>query len=96
MGATKLNKRRKHKVPAIAAAQAPKKKIVVDFPEPLYRATEDVVAELETNRSNFIRLAVEEYIRERRNRQLQQELIDGYVANASSARAIAEDLAQFD
>ena len=95
MGAAKTQERRKPKVPA-TAERAQKKKVVVDFPEPLFRETESAVAELSTNRSNFIRLAVEEYIRHRRQKKLQQDLMEGYTANAEVAREIAEELAQFD
>jgi metal-responsive CopG/Arc/MetJ family transcriptional regulator len=90
MGAAK---RRKRTVPAIAA-HAPKK-IVVDFPEPLFRDAENMIAELSTSRSNFIRLAVEEYIRTRQQQKLERALIEGYTANANSARKTAEEL-QFD
>ncbi|MGA2436508.1 MAG: hypothetical protein ABSG25_14630 [Bryobacteraceae bacterium] len=86
--------RRNPKVPAIAARTS--KKVVVDFPEPLFRETEIAVAELSISRSNFIRLAVEEYIRERRRKKLREQLIDGYTANANMAREIAEELSQFD
>ncbi len=94
MAAPKAHGKRKRNVPA-RAKRAPKK-IVVDFPEPLFRATEDAVAELSTSRSEFIRLAVEQFLRERRRKKLQQELIEGYTANASVARAVAEELAQFE
>jgi metal-responsive CopG/Arc/MetJ family transcriptional regulator len=90
MGAARTTRRRKPK----AAVRS--HKIVVDFPEPLFRETESVVAELSTSRSRFIRLAVEEYIRERRQKRLQEQLIEGYTANANAARGIAEELAQFD
>ncbi len=91
MGATKVH-RRKKAGPAIAS----RRKVVVDFPEPLFRETEEVIAELSTTRSNFIRLAVEEYLRARRQKRLQQQLIEGYTANADVARGIADELAQFD
>ena len=82
-------------MPAVAV-RAKKKKIVVDFPESLFRETESVVAELSTSRSDFIRLAVEEYIRQRRLKKHQEQLIEGYVSNANVAREIAEEFAQFD
>ncbi len=93
MRATKTVARRK-KVRATAVRSA--KKVVVDFPEPLFRETEQVIAELSTSRSDFIRMAVEEYLRQRRERALQKQLIEGYAANANVARAIANELAQFD
>ncbi len=82
------------KSPAVASHGA--KKIVVDFPEALFRETESAVAELSTSRSDFIRLAVEEYIRQRRLKKLHEQLIEGYVANANAARKVAEEFAQFD
>ncbi len=93
MGAAKKH-RRKQNVPAVAERRP--KKIVVDFPEPLLRETDSAVAELATTRSNFIRLAVQEFIRERREKKLQQELIEGYTANAAQASQTAEELAQFE
>lgn len=87
-------KTHRRKLPAVAVRG--KKKIVVDFPESLFRETESVVAELSTSRSDFIRLAVEEYIRQRRLKKLHEQLIEGYVANANVAREIAEEFAQFD
>ncbi len=79
----------------VVAARAPRK-IVVDFPEPLFRETESAVAELGTSRSDFIRLAVEEYIRQRRQKKLHEQLTEGYIANANVAREIAEEFGQFD
>jgi metal-responsive CopG/Arc/MetJ family transcriptional regulator len=93
MDSAKKHSRRRPKVPI--PVRAPKK-IVVDFPEPLFRETEIVVAELSTTRSNFIRLAVEAYLRERRQKMLEEQLIAGYTANAQVAREIAEEMAQFD
>jgi CopG family transcriptional regulator / antitoxin EndoAI len=92
MNPTKTHRRRK--VPAVAA-RGPKK-IVVDFPEALFRETESAVAELSTSRSEFIRSAVEAYIRERNRKKLHEQLIEGYIANANVAREVAEELTQFD
>jgi len=94
MNATKTHRRRK--VPAVAARGPKPKKIVVDFPETLFRETESAVAELSTSRSEFIRSAVEAYIRERNRKKLHEQLIEGYTANANVAREIAEELTQFD
>ena len=81
-------------MPAVTARS--RRKIVVDFPDTLFRETELAIEELSTSRSNFIRLAVEEFLRERRKKLLQEQLIDGYTANANVARGIAEELSQFD
>ncbi len=44
-------------MPASSAAKP--RKIVVNFPEPLFRETENAVAELSTTRSDFVRMAVD-------------------------------------
>ena len=82
--------------PAARKVRQGPRKIVVDFPEPLFRETESAVAELATTRSDLIRIAVETFLRDRRAKQLQEELIAGYTANARSARKTAEELSLFD
>jgi metal-responsive CopG/Arc/MetJ family transcriptional regulator len=94
MSATRNLDRRKRRVRA--TAERAQRKIVVDFPEALFQETESCVAELATSRSNFIREAVARYIRERRRQKLEEELIEGYTANAEIARQVAEELSQFD
>ena len=44
-----------------------------------------------TNRSSFVRQAVAFYLDEIRRKKLEQALIEGYLANADSARRIAEE-----
>ncbi len=94
MSATRKHGRRTPLAQATVARA--RKKVVVDFPEPLFRETESAVAELSTSRSDFIHLAVAEYIRNRRQKKLEEQLRDGYIANAGVAREIAEDMAQFE
>jgi metal-responsive CopG/Arc/MetJ family transcriptional regulator len=79
-----------------AATTRTVRKVVADFPEALFHEADRVAAELGTNRSRFIRLAVESFIRERHKRKLERELIEGYTANADYARRIAEDFAHVD
>ena len=68
------------------------KKIAVDFPVALYEQTERALVELETSRSAFIRDAVVHYLDSLRRKKLEDELIQGYIANASSAQTVAEEL----
>ncbi len=82
--------------PQVAAVAREPRKIVVDFPEPLYRDTESLVTELSTSRSDLIRSAVTEFIARKRQEKLEAELIQGYTANAGIAREVAEELAQFE
>jgi metal-responsive CopG/Arc/MetJ family transcriptional regulator len=73
------------------AATAASRKVVVDFPAPLFRETERVVAEIGTNRSKLIRCAVEQYLETLQRKRLEQELAAGYVANSALDRRIAEE-----
>jgi hypothetical protein len=76
MAAARTEERRRRRVSATAGRDP--RKVVVDFPEPLFRETANWVAELSTTRSNFIRQAVEAYIRDRRQQKLREQLIEGY------------------
>ena len=53
-------------------------------------------SELAVNRSNFIRAAVEQYIREMGRKRLERELIEGYTANAGLSRRINEEFSHVD
>lgn len=78
------------------AAMAASRKVVVDFPAPLFRETERVVAEIGTNRSKLIRRAVEQYLEALQRKRLEQELAAGYVANSALDRRIAEEFSAVD
>jgi metal-responsive CopG/Arc/MetJ family transcriptional regulator len=85
---------RRKRVPATSAR--PGKRVVVDFPQPLYRETERSAAELETNRSEFIRLAVETFIADMRRKRLQRQLEEGYTAMAALSQQVADDFRHVD
>lgn len=72
------------------------KRIVVDFPTPLLARAERAVAELATNRSELIRMAVEQYLELLQKAKLERELAEGYMANAAQARQASEELASMD
>jgi metal-responsive CopG/Arc/MetJ family transcriptional regulator len=78
------------------AATAASRKVVVDFPAPLFRETERVVAEIGTNRSKLIRCAVEHYLEALQRKRLEQELAAGYMANSALDRRIAEEFSAAD
>jgi metal-responsive CopG/Arc/MetJ family transcriptional regulator len=79
-----------------SAATAASRKVVVDFPAPLFRETERVVAEIGTSRSKLIRCAVEQYLEALQHQRLEQELAAGYVANSALDRGIAEEFSAAD
>lgn len=72
------------------------KRVVVDFPAPLLARAERVVAELEMNRSELIRMAVEQFLESLQKAKLEQSLAEGYVANAAQARQVSEEFAYVD
>lgn len=72
------------------------KRVVVDFPKPLLARAERVVAELGMNRSELIRIAVEQYLEFLQRAKLEQALVEGYTANASQARQVCEEFAYVD
>ena len=74
------------------ATAAKPKRVVIDFPEPLFEATEHAANELAINRSSLIRKAVEQFLAEMDRRKLEKELEEGYLANAASSLAVANEL----
>jgi metal-responsive CopG/Arc/MetJ family transcriptional regulator len=63
---------------------------MVEFPQPLYQRAAEVAEEMAVNRSKLIRLALESYLAARQKEKLEQQLAEGYIANAELNRAIAE------
>ena len=72
------------------------RRVVVDFPKPLLTRAERVVAELDMNRSELIRTAVEQYLDLLQRQKLDRELADGYRLNAEHDRSIGEEFAAVD
>jgi hypothetical protein len=68
----------------------------VDFPELPLQQTENLAAELSTNRSGLIRLAVERFIAEHQQRKMEEVLAAGYVLNAEVNREVAGEFAHAD
>jgi len=77
-------------------AAPPVKRVVVDFPTPLLTRAERAVAELGTNRSELIRMAVEQFLDSLQKAKLEQALAEGYAANAAQARQVSEEFAYAD
>jgi metal-responsive CopG/Arc/MetJ family transcriptional regulator len=93
MRTTKSKEKRRHTLPPAAA---PVKRVVVDFPAPLLIRAESAMAELATNRSELIRMAVEQYLEIRQRAKMEQDLAEGYMANAEQARQGCEEFAYID
>jgi hypothetical protein len=72
------------------------KKVIVEFPEDLLQRTEAAASELSTDRSKFIRRAVEKALAVLERRKLEHELADAYTANAALALRISEEFSHID
>jgi len=81
-----------HSTPPIPTTR----RVVIDFPEPLFRETERAVAELSTSRSSLVRAAVEQYLEGLRRKRLEEELAAGYAANSAMDRKIAAEFSAVD
>lgn len=82
--------------PPKAFARRAGRKVIVELPASLYAETEKATAQLAMNRSTLIRSALQEYLDNRRREELETELTEGYIANASQALATAEAFAHVD
>jgi len=82
--------------PAKALAHRAGRKVIVELPASLYAETEKATAQLSINRSTLIRSALQEYLDKWRKVELESELAEGYIANASQARQTAEAFSQID
>jgi metal-responsive CopG/Arc/MetJ family transcriptional regulator len=78
------------------AATRAKKKITVDIPQSLYEETEEVIQERHTTTSMFVREAIERYLEEIKEKKLERELAEGYMAHASLGQQIHNDFAFVD
>ena len=57
-------------------------KVILQFPVPLLARADHLASELETNRSNFIRVAVEEKVDRHERERIGREIREGFAANA--------------
>jgi len=88
----------RHNMTGAATLEKPKetKKVIVEFSEDLLERTEAAASELSTDRSKFIRRAVEKALAAIERRKLERELADAYTANAGLALRISEEFAHVD
>jgi metal-responsive CopG/Arc/MetJ family transcriptional regulator len=82
--------------PPKAFAHRAGRKVIVELSASLYTETEKATAQLSINRSTLIRSALEEYLDKLRKKELESELAEGYIANASHAHETAEAFSHVD
>jgi metal-responsive CopG/Arc/MetJ family transcriptional regulator len=69
---------------------------MIEFPQPLYKRAVEAAEEMLVNRSKLMRLALEGYLEARQKEKLEQQLAEGYAANAELNRAMSEEFAHVD
>jgi metal-responsive CopG/Arc/MetJ family transcriptional regulator len=87
--------RRNSKPPKVFARRTGRK-VIVELPASLYAETEKATTQLSISRSVLIRSALQEYLDKWRREELEKELAEGYIANASQARETAEAFVHVD
>jgi hypothetical protein len=87
-------KRKSRSVAAVSVRRASSrsvKKVVTDFPLPLYQETQRAARELSMNRSHFIRSAVETFLRNREKEKLEKAIAESFLANADLDRQLVDE-----
>lgn len=67
------------------------KKITVDIPQSLYRRTVEIVRERHMTTSELVREAMEQYLDAIRQKKLENELAEGYIANAALSEQVHKE-----
>jgi CopG family transcriptional regulator/antitoxin EndoAI len=84
-------------MPAVVERRAAKSvKVAVDFPDPLFRETEQAAQELSTNRSSLIRSAVELFLRQRRRQKLEDAIAESFLANRDLDQQLVDEFKHVD
>jgi predicted transcriptional regulator len=85
-----------HPVKQATPSRSAKGRVLVEFSDSLLKRTDDAAQKLDSNRSEFIRSAVEQYIAELDAREFERELAEGYAANAEMNLALADEFSIVD
>jgi CopG family transcriptional regulator/antitoxin EndoAI len=73
-----------------------KERVLVEFPAPLLKRADHAAAELEKNRSELIRTAVERLLDEMEKKKFEMELAAAYAANSSMNLDLAREFIHVD
>lgn len=73
-----------------------KERVLIEFPSALLKRADEAASNLETNRSGFIRNAVERLLDEMEAKEFERELAAAYAANAEMNSALAAEFSEVD
>jgi len=80
----------------VKVAPAGKGRVLVEFSENLLRRADEVAREMNISRSELIRSAVEQRLKDIEINRFEQELAEGYIANAEMNLALVEEFKHVD
>jgi metal-responsive CopG/Arc/MetJ family transcriptional regulator len=73
-----------------------KERVLVEFPGNLLKRADDAARKLGKNRSELIRVAVEQFLDEMETKRFELELAAAYMANAQMSQEIMEEFVHVD
>ena len=73
-----------------------KERVLIEFPASLLKRADQAARELDKNRSELIRSAVEKLLADMEAKQFEQQLAAAYAANAALSLEITEEFAHID
>jgi metal-responsive CopG/Arc/MetJ family transcriptional regulator len=71
-------------------------RVLIEFPSQLLDRAEQAARDLQTNRSELIRNAVEQFLNDMQAKEFERQLAAAYAANADMNRALAAEFAAAD
>ena len=74
-----------------AMADTARKKLVVDMPPDLYEETQAAMREQQITQSKLVRKALTQYLAAWKQKKVEEELREGYLANASLDASICQE-----
>lgn len=80
----------------ITATRPRKERLLIEFPESLLKRADEAARELNKNRSELIRTAVEQLLQGMAAKRLELELAAAYTANAQRNVELAEEFTNVD
>jgi CopG family transcriptional regulator / antitoxin EndoAI len=91
-----LRKTKEPVAPKRKPTRTGRERILIEFPSSLLQRTDNAAAQLEKNRSEFIRTAVEQVLADMEKEKFELELAAAYAANAPMSLEIAKEFAHVD
>ncbi len=78
------------------SVRATRERVLIEFPSSLLERADEAAAQLEQNRSELIRTAVEKLLDGIEKEKFEKEMAEGYIANSAMNRSILEEFAHVD